>query len=157
MPLRTDKNVCPTRLSNTLSTTPLSTPAQPQRIIARLVLPVLGTILATAALSAGAIAISGRQAWWAGWTTALVVSLFATGLSLAPLVLGVRAGPQTAAYGYLAGAVARVLATIFGVLAAVFVFRVSAFATLVLILPLYFAALIAECTALWKLMPRGGN
>lgn len=113
--------------------------------------------MATAALSAGAIAMSGRQTWWSGWTTALVISLFATGLSLAPLILGVRAGAQTAAYGYLAGAVARVLATIFGVLAAVFVFRVSAFATLVLILPLYFAALIAECTALWKMMPRGRN
>jgi hypothetical protein len=123
----------------------------------RLVLPVLATIMVTAALSAGAIAISARPAWWPGWTTALLVSLFATGLSLAPLILGVRSGAQSAAYGYLAGAVARVLATIFGVLGAVFVFRVSAFATLVLIVPLYFAALIAECTALWRIMSRRAN
>jgi hypothetical protein len=140
-----------------LNTAPLATPTQPQRILVRLVLPVLGAIVATAALSAAALAVTGRHGWWGGWTASLLVSLIATGLSLAPLVLGVRAGAQSAAYGYLGGAVARVLATIFGVLAAVFVFRVSGFATLVLILPLYFAALIAECAALWRVMSRGGT
>jgi hypothetical protein len=125
----------------------------------RAVMPLITTVVATVVLTAGAsalvIACTGRAGWWSGWLAALAVSLFATFASLIPLALGLQFGAQNAAYGYLGGVTARLLTTIFGVLAAVYIFRAPVVTTLVLLMPLYLAALVAECTALWRIFATG--
>lgn len=139
----------------TLSTPQLPSAAGNRRVATRLVGAVMAAVLVAAGVEAAAIAISGAHAWWPGWSAALMVTIVATAFSLVPLVLGVRAGAEFAAYGFLGGTVARMLCTVVGLITALFVFRAPPFATLMLIVPLYLAALVAECAALWRLRAAG--
>jgi len=125
-------------------------PASEKRVVLPLTIAVIGSVLAMAGVSAVCIALTGRSAWWSGWIASVVISVLATAVSLVPMALGLRAGVQNAAYGYLGGATARLLMTMFTTLAAVYVFRAPVFTTLVLLMPLYLAALIAECAVLWR-------
>jgi hypothetical protein len=121
---------------------------------------LLGAMAAALIVSAGATALviemAGRQAWWGGWVAALVVSVLATLLSLALVVPGIVAGPQWAAYGYLAGALVRVMTALAGCVVAVLVFHTPAAPTLFLVVPMYFAQVATEAIVLGRAFwPRG--
>ena len=119
-------------------------------IVARLIAGVLAAEVLAAGTTALLIAASGRRDWWSGWTAALVVSLLAAALAIGPVIIGVRGGVQTAAYGYLAGAMLRMLASLGGGMVAVLIARTPPLPTLMLIVPLYMAQLVAECVVLGR-------
>jgi hypothetical protein len=124
------------------------------RLLLRLAAAVSGAVLMSAAATAILIIVVHRRDWWSGWAAALVVSLAAALLALGPLAAGLFINPQTMAYGYLAGAFVRMLVSISGALAAVWVLRTPPAPTLLLMLPLFFAGLVAECFGLGRALGR---
>lgn len=120
----------------------------PKRVIVRLVGMVCAAEVATAVLSAGVIVAGGHRAWWSAWAAALIVNVLAAVVSLAPLAPGLFAGGRLAAYGYLVGAAIRVLVVLAGGMMAVMVVRTPAAPTLLLLVPFYFAQLLAEAVVL---------
>ena len=117
-------------------------------MLIRLAAWVFGAIALTSAASAAVIAMAHRPAWWSGWVAATAISLLAAVLAMAPLVPALFAGVQYAAYGYLAGALLRILASLLGGLAAVLIFRTPPVPTLLLLVPPYLAQLVAEVVVL---------
>ena len=120
------------------------------RILVPVAIRVVGAVLIAAAATALLTAFAGHPGWWRGWTAALVVSLAAALLSLVPVAAGILVGVQGMAYGYLAGAFVRVLSSIGGGVAAVWIFRTPPTPTLLLIVPLFFAQLLAESISLMR-------
>lgn len=120
------------------------------RLMVRLVAMVSASMLTIAAVTAFVIAISHRPDWWRGWSAALLVSLVAALLALGPVAVGlfIISSAQSVAFGYLAGAFVRMLVSICGALAAVWVFRTPPVPTLLFMLPLFAAGLVAECFGL---------
>lgn len=119
-----------------------------KRLLVRLAATVSAAMLTSAAVSAIVIAIAHRPDWWSGWAAALVVSLAAALLALGPVAVGLFISAQSMAFGYLAGAFVRMMVSIFGALAAIWVFRTPPVPTLLLMLPLFAAGLVAECFGL---------
>jgi hypothetical protein len=124
-----------------------------RRLLFRLVPGVFGSVLVTAALAAGGVALSGRQGWWGGWLAATVIALAGAVAAMLPIAPSLFGGMGGAVYGYLAGAVLRMLLIVGGCIAAVVFFRTFAFAMLVLIVPMFFVQLVVEAIllsgALW--------
>lgn len=109
---------------------------------------VVGAVLITGGLTAGGIMILGARAWWSGWVAALLISLIASVISIAPLLLGICGGIQTAIAGFFAGMILRMLLMLGGAIAAIWVWHTPAKSTLLLAAPFYLAQLIAECAML---------
>jgi hypothetical protein len=133
-------------------------PARPDAggVLLRLAIGVFGAIVLACGATAFLIALAHRPQWWSGWAAAGVVSVIAALLSLAPLAPALFAGVQYAAYGYLAGAALRMLASVLGGLAAVMIFRTPATPTLLLLAPPYLAQVAAEAVILSRVFwPRG--
>jgi len=104
-------------------------------------------------LTAGATAIIvlfGRPAWWNGWLAALIASLIATVASLGTLAPTISGGMQSAAYGYLAASVVRMLTALVSCVGAVVVFHAPPIPTLLLTVPLYFAQVATEAVVLGR-------
>lgn len=120
------------------------------RVLAPVAIRVVAAVLIAAAATALLVAFAGHPGWWRGWIAALVVSLAAALLSLGPVAAGILLGVQGMAYGYLAGAFVRVLVSIGGAVAAVWIFRTPPTPTLLLIVPLFFAQLLAESISLMR-------
>jgi hypothetical protein len=126
------------------------------RVLARLVIGVFGAIVLACGATAALIALAHRPEWWAGWVAATAVSFAAALLAMAPLVPALLADVQYAAYGYLAGAALRMLASVLGGLAAVMIFRTPPAPTLLLLAPSYLAQVAAEAVVLGRVFwPRG--
>lgn len=124
-----------------------------RRLLLRLVPGVLGSVLLVAALAAVGVALSGRHGWWSGWLSATVIALAGAVAAMLPIVPSLFGGMSGAVYGYLAGSVLRMLVMVGGCIAAVVFWRTSAFAMLLLIVPMFFVQLIVEAIllsgALW--------
>jgi hypothetical protein len=126
------------------------------RVLVRLAVAVFGAIVLACGATAALIALAHRPEWWPGWAAAGIVSVLAALLAMAPMVPALMIGAQYAAYGYLAGAALRMIASIVGGLAAVMIFRTPAAPTLLLLAPPYFAQVIAEVVCLSRVFwPRG--
>ena len=125
-----------------------------KRVLLRLVAAVLGAVLATAGITALLLVVIHQRNWWSGWAAALVVSVAAALLSLGPVAAGLFISTQTMAFGFLAGAFIRMLVSISGALAAVWVLRIPPAPTLLLMLPLFFTGLAAECVGLSRALGR---
>jgi hypothetical protein len=125
-----------------------------KRVLLRLATTVLGAVLTAAGATALMIVVVHRPDWWSGWAAALVVSLAAALLSMGPVAAGMFISTQTMAFGFLAGAFIRMLVSISGALAAVWVLRTPPAPTLLLMLPLFFAGLAAECFVLSRAIGR---
>lgn len=130
------------------SPSPIEADAVSRPVVMRLMISALGAILFMAAVTALLIVALHRPQWWSGWTVALAVSLPAALLSLIPVASGLSAGLRTAAYGYLAGAVIRVLLTLAGLLVAIIGAKVPPVPTVILVAPLYLAQLVVEIAVL---------
>ena len=133
-------------------------PARPDagRVVARMIVAVFGAIVLACGATAALIALAHRPEWWSGWVAAGIISLLAALLALAPLVPALLAGVQYAAYGYLAGAALRMIASVLGGMAAVMIFRTPAAPTLLLLAPPYLAQVVAEVVCLSRVFwPRG--
>lgn len=129
-------------------------PAGQKQVLLPLGASVLAAVILVAAATAMFIVVMRQPTWWRGWWAALAVSLTAAVCSLAPVAAGLSIGIQGAAYGYLAGAFIRVLVSISGALAAIWVFHVPAASTLLLMVPLFFAQLLAESISLSRALGR---
>lgn len=138
--------------------TPNDPPAGPEvrRILVRLIVAVSGAIVLACGAMAALIALAHRPEWWSAWVAATLVSVAAALLAMAPLVPALWAGVQYAAYGYLAGAALRMIASLLGGLAAVMIFRTPATPTLLMLAPPYMAQIAAEAVVLSRFFwPRG--
>lgn len=123
--------------------------------MARLFAATLGALLAASGATALLISAMHRPQWWSAWAAALAVSLPAAVLSLIPVALGLSDGLRTAAYGYLAGAVIRVLLTMAGLLVAVVGLGIRLVPIVMLVAPLYLAQLVIEVAVLgWTMWPK---
>lgn len=123
-------------------------PIDARRVVTRLAGAVFGAMV----LSAGALAVlivaTRHSQWWGAWAAAVAVSTVAAVLSLGPVIPGLFAGAQYVAVGYLAGMVLRMLIALGGGFAAVFVVRTPPGPTLLMLIPLYFAQIVAEAVIL---------
>ena len=127
----------------------------PRRVVARLFAATLVAIALAAGATALLILAIHRSHWWSAWAAALAVGLPAAVLSLIPVAAGFSAGLQTAAYGYLAGAVIRVLLITAGLLVAVIGAKIALVPIVILVAPLYLAQLVTEVAVLgWTIWPK---
>lgn len=140
----------PARASSPPAPSDAASSVAAQRVLVRLLAATGMAMVLIAGLSAGLIAATHRRSWWDGWVAALIVSVVAAAVSLVPVAAGVFAGARFAAYGYLAGAVIRILITLAGGMVAVMMARTPAAPTLLLLVPLYFGQLLAEATVLCR-------
>lgn len=102
------------------------------------------TLLATAGLLAGMIVLINRPDWWRGLLAAGVISVIAAGVSLVPLLWGLRGGLNRAPAGFLAAMGARFILSLGGCMLAVFAGGYPGIPTVVLMLCFYMAVLAAE-------------
>ena len=116
----------------------------PRRILTALLAWSAAALVLTASVTAALIVVTGRHSWWSGWLGAIAISMASTLASLAVLSPSIFGGMQTAAYGYLAASVARMLVALISCMAAIWIVRVPAVPTLVVIIPLYFVQLVTE-------------
>lgn len=114
----------------------------------RLVRTVGMTIASVALLIAGALVMARRPQWQNAFWPALIVTLLAALVSLPALVWGLFGTYYRAVGGCLIGMVLRGLVTAAGLLFAVILWHRSPLAMLLLVTPLYFAQLAAECVVL---------
>jgi hypothetical protein len=115
-----------------------------------LLVAMTAAMVATAGATALVVELAGRPAWWSGWVAAQIIGVLAMLLSLALVVPGIVAGPQWAAYGYLAGALIRGMTALAGCVVAVWIFRTPAAPTLLIVVPTYFALVATEAVVLGR-------
>ncbi|HEY2587703.1 MAG TPA: hypothetical protein VGI81_18295 [Tepidisphaeraceae bacterium] len=126
------------------------------RVLVRLIAGVFGAIVLACGATAGLIVVAHRPEWWSGWVAATAISVIAALLAMAPLAPALWASVQYAAYGYLGGAVLRMIASVLGGLAAVMIFRTPPMPTLLMLAPPYLAQVAAEALVLGRFFwPRG--
>ena len=121
---------------------------QPRRVMFHLIASVIGSVLLVSAIAAIGIVSLGYSTSWSGWLAASLISLFAAGVSLAVITPGLFFGMQTSAQAFLASGVLRTLATLAGCIGGVVILKDHATAMLVIIIPMYFAQLLAEAIVL---------
>ena len=116
----------------------------PRRILTALLTWSSAVLVVTASATAALIILTDRHSWWSGWLAAIAISMASTLASMAVLSPSIFGGMQTAAYGYLAASVVRMLAALISCIAAIWILRLPAVPTLIVIIPLYFAQLATE-------------
>jgi len=114
----------------------------------KLLAAVLGAMLFTAVLLTGVLFIVGRADFWQPFSVATGVSLLAAVLSVVPIVLSLGKGPTSAAVGHFIATGVRVVVSLGGCFLAIRFRDLPAAPTLLLMVPYYFAVLIAESTML---------
>lgn len=127
-------------------------PAVARRLV-RAVAGMLGIV--SLALAIGVV-LGGRGDWQAALLPALATTLLAAFVSLPALVWGLFGTYYRAVGGCLVGMVLRGLATASGLLVVVVVWHRSPLAMLLLVTPLYFAQLAAECIVLARALRTNG-
>ena len=120
--------------------TPLVTPAEASRVV----LAVGLTLAGTAAVLAGLTVLADRPAWWRGLAAAGVASVLASGLSLVPLVWGLRHSLHGAVAGYFVAMGVRAGVSLGACLVAVYAGRYPEAPTFLMMIAFYFAALAVE-------------
>ena len=120
--------------------TPLISPAEASRLVAMVGLTLAGT----AAALAGLVVLAERPAWWRGLAAAAVASVLASGLSLVPLVWGLRHSLYGAVAGYFIAMGVRAGVSLGACLVAVHAGRYPETPTFLMMVAFYFAALAVE-------------
>lgn len=106
---------------------------------------VFAALLATAAVLAGIMILCGSNAaWWRGLLAAGVISALAAGVSLAPMIIGLRRGINAAVAGYFIASGLRLIVSLGGCLLAVLRGGYPLLATLLLMVAFYLAVLAVE-------------
>lgn len=128
-------------------------PALPAGTAGRAVVGMICALAVAAGSAAALLALVGREDWWRGLIAATVVSTLATLLSMVPLVWGLRRSLHAAVAGYFVAMGVRMVVTFVGCVLAVKVGGYPADPTLLLLVALYGAVLLAETgtvtVALW--------
>jgi len=127
-------------------------PAVARRLV-RAVAGMLGVV--SLALTA-AVVLGGRRDWQAALLPSLAITLLAAFVSLPALAWGLFGTYYRAVGGCLVGMVLRGLVTASGLLVVVVVWHRSPLAMLLLVTPLYFAQLAAECIVLVRALRTNG-
>ena len=112
----------------------------------RLATAAASSVLGTAAVLAGLMALVNRPAWWRGLLAAAVVNTLAAAASVPLLAWGLRRGLMTAVAGYFLTAAARIVISIGGGLLAIYGGGYPPLPTLLLIVVFYLVLLAAETT-----------
>ena len=150
--------------SNTAGTGSTATTATPEVAgtdetagTAALVRTVGAALLAAAAVLSAVLFLANRPDWWRGFAAASVVSVLASAASVPVVAWGMRQGrsrPELSASAFLVGAAVRAGVSLGGAAVA---FKLGGYpkeATLLLVVPFYFALLAAEtyvmARSLWK-------
>jgi hypothetical protein len=127
---------------------PLST-----HLVRGLVRGVAVAFVVTLAALCGVLVLVDSAQWWRGLLAGAAVSLLAAGMSLPPLMWGLRRGVDKAAAGYFIAMGARSAVSLGGCLVAVMIGGYPATPTLLLMVVFYFVLLAVETTfvarALW--------
>lgn len=116
----------------------------------QLVVGMALVIPATAVLLVGVIVLINRPLWWRGWIAATVVGVIAAGVSLLPLLWGMRRGPGKAVMGFFVAGGLRAAVALGGGMLAVHVGGYPLRPTLLLVVGYYFAALAVEAVVLGR-------
>jgi hypothetical protein len=119
---------------------PLISAADASRLVATVALTLAGT----AAGLAGLVVLADRPAWWRGLAAAAVASALATGLSLVPLVWGLRHSLHGAVAGFFTAMGLRAGVSLGGCLVAVYAGRYPQAPTFLMMVAFYFAVLAVE-------------
>ena len=122
----------------------------------RLVRAVAAMLAVVALILAGALLIAGHRDWQAALLPALGITLLAAVVSLPALVWGLFGSYYRAVGGCMVAMVLRGFVTACGLLVAVLVWHRSPLAMLLLVTPLYFAQLAAECIVLVRALRTNG-
>lgn len=112
------------------------------------------TLLGVVVLLAGVIVLANRPEWWRGLLAASVVSALAAGISLLPLIWGMRRGMYHRVAAWFVAAGLRALVSLGGCLLAVRMGGYPLAPTLLMMVVFYFGLLAAESAciarALWE-------
>ena len=122
----------------------------------RLVRTVAGILGIMSLVITGSLLIAGRRDWQAALLPALGITLLAALISVPALLWGLFGTYYRAVGGCLVGMVLRGLVTASGLLVAVVVWHRSPIAMLLLVTPLYFGQLVAECLVLVRALRTNG-
>jgi hypothetical protein len=123
---------------------PPKTPLISAAEASRLVVTVALTLAGTAAGLAGLVVLADRPAWWRGLAAAAVASALASGVSLLPLVWGLRHSLQGAVAGYFIAMGLRAGVSLGACLVAVYAGRYPQAPTFLMMVAFYFAVLAVE-------------
>ena len=102
------------------------------------------TVLATAGVLAALLVLVNRTDWWRGLLAAGMVSAIAAGISILPVVWGLRRDLHKTAAGFIAAIGVRMTISLGGCLLAVLVGGYPAVPTLMLMMAFYLAVLAVE-------------
>jgi hypothetical protein len=120
----------------------------------RVVRAMVAALAVAAGSTAALLALIGRPDWWRGLIAATVVSALALGLSLVPLLWGLRRSLNAAVAGYFLAMGVRMGVSLGGCLLVIMAGGYPADATLLLMAVLYAAVLLAEAAvmavAMWS-------
>jgi hypothetical protein len=111
---------------------------------AALVRILAASLVLTAAAIAGVLLLVNRDDWWRGFFAAGVIAVLSAMLTVPPLIWSLRGGAQRMVVGYFVSAALRALLSLGGCVLAVEVGNYPPAATLVLMVPFYFALLAVE-------------
>ena len=120
--------------------TPLISAAEASRLVGA----VVATLAGTAAALAGLVVLADRPAWWRGLTAAAVASALASGVSLVPLVWGLRHSLYGAVAGYFIAMGLRAGVSLAACLVAVHAGRYPEAPTFLMMVAFYFGVLAVE-------------
>ena len=123
--------------------TPLISAADASRLVATVALTLAGT----AAALAGLVVLAERPAWWRGLIAATVASVLASGLSLVPLVWGLRHSLHGAVAGFFTAMGLRAGVSLGACLVAVYAGKYPQAPTFLMMVAFYFAVLAVECVS----------
>lgn len=123
------------------------------RMVKGLVVRQLVAVAGVGVLVAAVVGVAGREGWWLAFAVALV-AVAGSVLAAVPLLLAAFANPKTVAGGVMGSMLVRMVAVGGLVAVGVGVLGAPAAATLLMVIPMYLAALAGEVIfasgALWK-------
>ena len=128
----------------TLPIQPNASQATPRQ----LVLGVLAGVLGTAVFLGGILFVVNRPDWWRGFAAASVAAFLAAGVSLVPLVIGVRRGGAAVVQMFMASTGLRAVVALGICALAGGVGKFPLVPTLALVIPYYLALLAVETACL---------
>jgi hypothetical protein len=130
-------------------------PSLPSGMARRVVVSVIGALLLSIATTIAIIALLDAADWWRGLVAASVASIFAAGLSLVPLLWGVKRNLNATVAGYFVAMAVRPVVSLGIASIAVFAGHYPSMPTLLLTAIFYIAVLAVEALvvagAAWSL------
>ena len=151
-----------TEVTGDLSTKPLDQRPvfgpEARLVAARLGRAVAVSLFVVALVSAALLLLfSRRPAWWSAYISAVMISLVAVVFSLPVVIWGLFGTIYRVVAGYLIAMVLRGVVTVAGLAIVVWAGRYPPIPTLLILAPLYFAQLAAECIVLARAMSTHQN